>query len=488
MNDLPLEILDLILFDSTSEDPVWQWTTLRHVSQRQKQRVDYHFRKFWLPWLMITVKFDNPRAGAFVQFPSYEFEFDRLIEFADDVEQGAEIVQYKLDIAKHDPRSSNLDSPSWIIDNSLLAELPLVWSEYIDDLEETGHDGRIAVLRLGVGCPILNKGYFGSHFVNDTDICGIKVAHDGLSLTFDWHATINQLMREEAKMQKVRTELRELAIERLKVNRTWADGSDISTRFEQERALAPAYATCIVRWGRQCVRRYRWHRQGDLSAESHDSYFKNVWNRWMYPAMTHHLEDGTFQRSWAQEDLSRMIGELGEWNLEDSLQPPDPVDTHIQETDSNLISDESTQFNAPDVELPSVNLEGGENANNEDVASTPSSHTESLSVESYFSGPDNGYPFVSLLEIAEEELSPVFQHSPGWQDFSEQQLYELHQEVIGWIGTQPGWIGYWDYEIFRDEADKRKASTFMFGLECPDVKEFLRSDTAWLQSRRGNRS
>ncbi|RYP05516.1 hypothetical protein DL764_003776 [Monosporascus ibericus] len=186
-----LELVDIILenlVDEYNSDPVYQWTTLRHISARQKRRIEKHFLEYWVPKLTITLY-----LGSWVQ------------------------VDYKSAA-----KASNSDCEDGIVhfqapegdlsDHFSQERLATLWQHY-------GFENRVAHLRLGEG--VLNGGIREGHIVNDTELVGLKVGEDSNTISFDWKQTMDALLREEMLMRKFQSEMMSQRIQKLAKANQW---------------------------------------------------------------------------------------------------------------------------------------------------------------------------------------------------------------------------------------------------------------------------
>ena len=172
---LPQELVDLVLDALTTsymDDPTFQWLILRRISSHRMRKVEQLFLRYWLPKLTITlysgswfhIDYTLPNTMSTTCRNRVHFEADQ-------------------------------DN---IVDRSIEAGLYTLWYHY-------GFENRVAHLRLGEG--VLNHGIREGHIVNDTDIVGLKVEREGLSISFDWKQTIHSLLREEMLMHKIQKQL-----------------------------------------------------------------------------------------------------------------------------------------------------------------------------------------------------------------------------------------------------------------------------------------
>lgn len=176
---LPLELVERIidlLVDDHDQDPAYQWTTLRQTSRRQMRRIERHFLRHWVPQLTITL-YSGPRCQIDYRLSNHTSE--------DSFESGRARFQ-TLGAGVSDTHTLNNE------------DIRSLWGQY-------SFENRVAHLRLGEG--VLNQGMTGGYIVNDTDIVGLEVESDGLDIVFDWRGTLNALLREEAMMRKLQTQM-----------------------------------------------------------------------------------------------------------------------------------------------------------------------------------------------------------------------------------------------------------------------------------------
>ncbi|RYO88861.1 hypothetical protein DL763_005824 [Monosporascus cannonballus] len=185
------ELVDMVLenlVDEYNSDPVYQWTTLRHISARQKCRIEKHFLEYWVPKLTVTLY-----SGAWVQI---DYKSDAKAS-SSDCEDG--IVHFQ---APQDNLSDHVDQE----------RLTTLWHHY-------GFENRVAHLRLGEG--VLNGGVREGHIVNDTELGGVKVGEGGMTISFDWKQTMDALLREEMLMRKFQNEMISQRIQELAKANQW---------------------------------------------------------------------------------------------------------------------------------------------------------------------------------------------------------------------------------------------------------------------------
>lgn len=172
---LPTELVDLVLGYLTelhSNDPAYQWTTLRHVSSSQFCQIEKLFISKWVPKLTVTLY-----HGAWKQM---DYTCGEETPVCD-----GNMVSFE----KITHRSPNEIGQEQVID---------LWKHY-------SFESRVAHLRLGECC--LNRGIRGGHIVNDTELVGLKVADNGMALSFDWKGTMNALLREEMMVRKIQKDM-----------------------------------------------------------------------------------------------------------------------------------------------------------------------------------------------------------------------------------------------------------------------------------------
>ncbi|KAI0179219.1 hypothetical protein GGR52DRAFT_296932 [Hypoxylon sp. FL1284] len=195
---LPLELVERILdmlVEDHEQDPAFQWTTLRHTSGRQMRRIERHFLSYWLPQLTITL-YSGPRCQIDYHLsPPSSQENSNSSSLA----TGRARFQAPDEVPVDDHAASGED-------------LRALWGRY-------GFENRVAHLRLGEG--VLSHGMTGGYVVNDTDIVGLEVAHDGLAIEFDWRRTLDALLREEVMMRKLQTQMVENRKATLAAERRW---------------------------------------------------------------------------------------------------------------------------------------------------------------------------------------------------------------------------------------------------------------------------
>jgi hypothetical protein len=244
---LPVEILDHILFNVTIDEPAFQWTTIRHLSSKYKHIVEKHFQDYWLHWLLITAYHGDHFEACSTQF---DYEFTALIP-------GQDVVEFSLNVAKLNETKGR--RPPY----DARRVLPRLWLAYTSgfDLWKMSRK-RVAHVRLGVGCPLLNRGFPGGHIVSDIELPGLFHKYDwkrkSSSILFDWKAAMSLIMREEVRMEKIRDEMLDRAIAKLKERGSW----DGSTTVEKCRLLAPAVSLYIREYRREKVWVYRHQRMG----------------------------------------------------------------------------------------------------------------------------------------------------------------------------------------------------------------------------------
>jgi hypothetical protein len=196
---LPPEILDEIIYFATITDPALQWTHIRHISSRYKTLVEAHFQRYWLKSFLISAHHGDPEEDVQNQF---DYEYDEMVNLGPDQAPWApELVRFKLDVPKllrNDKRVSVRHS---------LPMLPLVLAAYESGEDVRADKERCIHVRFGLGCRLLNCGYPGGHFVNDTELPKFEYAEDALSFTFNWRAAFTELLREEIMMREVQEEL-----------------------------------------------------------------------------------------------------------------------------------------------------------------------------------------------------------------------------------------------------------------------------------------
>ncbi|KAI1140320.1 hypothetical protein F5Y05DRAFT_313579 [Hypoxylon sp. FL0543] len=174
---LPLELIERILdmlVDGYSQDPAYQWTTLRHIARRQMRRIERHFWHQWVPKLTITL-YSGPRC---------QIDYKLSDHAGDDGFQNSRARFQTLGASL----SNSLDK----------GDIRTLWDQY-------SFENRVAHLRLGEG--VLSHGMTGGYIVNDTDIVDLKVEDDGLSILFNWPRTFDALLREEIMMRRLQTEM-----------------------------------------------------------------------------------------------------------------------------------------------------------------------------------------------------------------------------------------------------------------------------------------
>ncbi|KAF2111349.1 hypothetical protein BDV96DRAFT_602959 [Lophiotrema nucula] len=193
---LPHELTDLILthhLRSYSHDPVYQWTTLRHITRYRCTYLEAHFLRFWLPKLSITV-----------------------------YGKGITRVDYRLwsvdKKAKSVAKFRAREGWSELGGEAREGWSDALWRAYFPD--ENGDNVKI-VLRLGVGEETLNGGFGGAWIVSDTEIQDLKNDDEGRHVWFDWKKVIDALFREESLMRKMSEKWVQEEVVRLKKSREW---------------------------------------------------------------------------------------------------------------------------------------------------------------------------------------------------------------------------------------------------------------------------
>ena len=171
------ELADEVLQHHTdlyAQDPAMQWTHCRHISAREKRRIEKHFEQFWLKKLVVTIN-----HGPWDQL-DYQQLRPRPKEDSPEA-YGANEIRFDLN--------------SDVRDKTDLVQL---WK---DTLENPG----IVILRLGEN--YLNRGLKSAYIVNDSGLPGLKVSGNGRFITFDWIKTFDHLLREEIMLRKTRARL-----------------------------------------------------------------------------------------------------------------------------------------------------------------------------------------------------------------------------------------------------------------------------------------
>ncbi|KAI1104471.1 hypothetical protein F4804DRAFT_187058 [Jackrogersella minutella] len=172
---LPRELIDQIMdfvVDDYQLDPAYQWSILRHTSERQCRRIERYFLTYWVPKLTITL-YSGPRCQIDYRLSDREKDLDTSRVRFQTVGLGVSDALNKGDIRA-------------------------LWDHY-------SFENRVAHLRLGEG--LLNHGMTGGYIVNDTDIVDLKVDDDGFGIVFDWRRTFDALLREELMMRKLQVEM-----------------------------------------------------------------------------------------------------------------------------------------------------------------------------------------------------------------------------------------------------------------------------------------
>ncbi|KAH7357471.1 hypothetical protein BKA66DRAFT_473334 [Pyrenochaeta sp. MPI-SDFR-AT-0127] len=188
---LPRELIDTIistLIVLSDEDPIYQWTCLRHTTRYHKAQIEQHFFDFWVPRLSLTVSEDEHT----VQYK------------ARSVDKGREVSKQRgSSSANNVMRSEPL--AGW----QALSGQREVWTEMIMRTtypigEEERREKRLIVR---MGDRVLNKGFAGGGIVSDLQVPKLRVdAYTG-DLCFDWKMLFTCLFREEMVMRRLRDAL-----------------------------------------------------------------------------------------------------------------------------------------------------------------------------------------------------------------------------------------------------------------------------------------
>jgi hypothetical protein len=401
---LPAETLDNILFNVTVDEPAFQWTTIRHVSAKYKQIVEKHFQDYWLHWLLITAYHGDHNEACFTQF---DYEFTALIP-------GQDMVEFSLNLAKLNESKGR--RPPY----DARRVLPRLWLAYTTgfDLWEMSRK-RVAHVRLGVGCPLLNRGYPGGHIVSDIELPLLFHKYDweskSSSIMFDWKAAMSLIMREEIKMGKIRDVMLERAIVKLKDEERW----DGSTTFEQCRLLMPAVSLCIREYRREKVWVYRHQRMGfELP-----NYYGRSATRQGRINITKH--EATF--------------------LSPSSTEPPKVSHSSRETNDCkakwVVGKRAWRINS---------------SWHDDHDGNPTEEDEHH--------PSNWcLPFISQITVHEEAAALMI---PGWQQLSKEQLYEIYANCYGYR-----------FPAYYDLQEDKLASDF--AIRYPNMEPFFATPWRW---------
>jgi hypothetical protein len=159
---LPRELVDSIIttyIQSYDDDPTYQWTVLRHITRYYRNKLEAHFRTFWLPKLKFTIYLSGCSRV------SIDYTFSCLTGNHD-------VVIFRV----------GDDAP-------ILRDFCHPFS--IED--------KIPIARLGEG--ILNHGYAGGGVLSDARLAGFRENAVGDVIEFDWKGFFTNMFCEEALMR-----------------------------------------------------------------------------------------------------------------------------------------------------------------------------------------------------------------------------------------------------------------------------------------------